>query len=328
MADEVAAEVDGVREPSAPSQVRGDLAEAERSARYRWAAGAMAGRRVLDLGCGLGDGSVILLEGGAREVVGVESAGAVVEAARAAERPGVRFERADPAALPYPDATFEGAVCLQLDEAGAELEPLLAELARVLTPDGLLAASLPGSAAPDALAGALGRHWPGVRVLSQRNWVASGVVGDSRPAEARVHGLAAGEPTSDGRWLALAGPSGLPDPGPPVVAMTGPLELRRWLEHADGQQRALEEQRLRIQELGAMDMERALLRARLIAAEEQGARVVALDIELEAASRERDDLRGQLEISRQILRDVMTSPSWRITKPLRALKRLVRARLD
>jgi len=206
----------------------------------------------------------------------------------------------------------------------------------VLTPDGLLAASLPGSAAPDALAGALRRHWPGVRVLSQRNWVASGVVDNSRPAagttgmpdEARVHGLAAGEPTSDGRWLALAGPSGLPDLGPPVVAMTGPLELRRWLEHADGQQRALEEQRLRIQELGAMDMERALLRARLIAAEEQGARVVALDVELEAASRERDDLRGQLEVSRQILRDVMTSPSWRLTKPLRALKRLVRARLD
>jgi SAM-dependent methyltransferase len=273
---------------------------------------------------------VILLEGGAREVVGVETAGAVVQAAQAAGRPGLRFERADPAALPYPDDAFDGAVCLDLGEAGDVTEPALAELDRVLAPAGLLAVSVAGPAAPDALAIALRRRWPSVRVLSQRNWIGSGVVDDGRPGaeEARVHGLAGGEPVGDGHWLALAASASLPDPGPPVLAMTGLLELRGWLEHSDRQQRALEEQRLRIQELGTMEMERAQLRGRLIAAEEQAARVVALEVELEAASRERDDLRTQIETSRQILRDVMSSPSWRITKPLRMLKRLVRARLD
>ena len=76
MADDLAEYVEGTPAGVTPGQVRGHLVEAERLARYWWAAGLMAGVRVLDLGCGLGDGSAILLEAGATEVVGVDAAAA------------------------------------------------------------------------------------------------------------------------------------------------------------------------------------------------------------------------------------------------------------
>jgi len=39
--------------------------------------------------------------------------------------------------------------------------------------------------------------------------------------------------------------------------------------------------------------------------------------------REAGDLRGRLERSEQLLRDLQASPSWRLTRPLRAAKRLL-----
>jgi SAM-dependent methyltransferase len=327
MADDLAEYVDGAPAGVTPGQVRGHLVEAERLARYWWAAGVMAGRRVLDVGCGLGDGSAILLEGGAGEVLGVDTAAALVEAAQATERPGLRFERADLGSLPYPDAAFEGIVCFGLSERGDETEAVLADLARLLAPGGVLAVSLTGRAASRDLTAALGRHWAFVRVLHQHNWIGSGVLEDAEPTESprqvRVQGLAGGEPGAELHAVALAGASELPEPGSPVAAFTGLLEVRRLLERFDDQQRALDEQRMRAQELTTMERERAQLRARLIDAEAQAARVV----ELEEAGRERDFLREQLDISRQALHDVMSSPSWRITKPLRALKHRLLARL-
>ncbi len=133
MADDLAEYVEGTPAGVAPGQVRGHLVEAERLARYWWAAGLMAGRRVLDLGCGLGDGSAILLEGGAAEVVGVDAAAALVETAQVAERPGLRFERADAGSLPYPDASSKAWSASTSASAGPS-DAVLADLARVLTP--------------------------------------------------------------------------------------------------------------------------------------------------------------------------------------------------
>ena len=327
MADDLAEYVEGTPAGVTPGQVRGHLVEAERLARYWWAAGLMAGVRVLDLGCGLGDGSAILLEAGATEVVGVDAAAALIDAAKAAERPGLRFERADAGSLPYPDAAFEGIVCFDLGERGDETGAVLADLARLLAPGGVLAVSLTGPAASQELAAVLGPHWPHVRMLQQYNWIGSGVIEDAEPAESlqqvRVQGLTGGEPGDELHALALAGASELPEPGAPVAAFTGLLEVRRLLERFDEQQRALDEQRMRAREHTTIESERAQLRARLIDAEAQVARVV----ELEEAGRERDFLREQLDISRQALHDVMSSPSWRITKPLRALKHRLLARL-
>jgi chromosome segregation ATPase len=44
---------------------------------------------------------------------------------------------------------------------------------------------------------------------------------------------------------------------------------------------------------------------------------------LERELAEAGDLRGRLERSEQLLRDLQASPSWRITRPLRGAKRLL-----
>jgi ubiquinone/menaquinone biosynthesis C-methylase UbiE len=91
-------------------------------------------RRALDLGTGTGDGALaIARRWPSTEVVGVDIAEAMVERAREKTPPEldarVRFERADAAALPYPDGAFD-LVAL------ANMIPFFDELARVVAPGG------------------------------------------------------------------------------------------------------------------------------------------------------------------------------------------------
>jgi SAM-dependent methyltransferase len=90
--------------------------------------------RALDLGTGTGDGALAIARRfPAAEVVGVDLSPGMVEHARQklpAELAGrVRFEQADSARLPYPDASFD-LVAL------ANMIPFFGELARVLAPGG------------------------------------------------------------------------------------------------------------------------------------------------------------------------------------------------
>ena len=63
---------------------------------YRFFAGFAAGRRVLDAGCGLGYGSALLLEAGARDVLGIDIDPASIRyASRHFRRPGLRFSKED-----------------------------------------------------------------------------------------------------------------------------------------------------------------------------------------------------------------------------------------
>ncbi|MEL6064142.1 MULTISPECIES: class I SAM-dependent methyltransferase [unclassified Methylobacterium] len=96
----------------------------------------LSGKRILDIGCGTGTLAKRLSEDGAA-VTGVDPGAAALAQARAAV-PGARFEAASGEALPFPDASFDGAVLLNAlhhvpDPAGA-----LVEAARVLVPGGCL----------------------------------------------------------------------------------------------------------------------------------------------------------------------------------------------
>src|ERR1700745_192851 len=73
--------------------------------------GAAPGRRILDVGCGLGDDAAALAKfvtpGGPR--LGLAGSRGMIEAARARHRgvEGLTFEVADAAAMPFDDASFD-----------------------------------------------------------------------------------------------------------------------------------------------------------------------------------------------------------------------------
>ncbi len=127
--------------------VPGDVPEhilAEHMARYRFAAAYAFGKSVLDVACGSGYGTRLLAESGAKNVVGVDvAADAVAFGRRRFSHPQLDYLRADAARLPFPAASFGCAVCFETIEHLGDRRALLSELARVLTPTGLLLLSTP-----------------------------------------------------------------------------------------------------------------------------------------------------------------------------------------
>jgi ubiquinone/menaquinone biosynthesis C-methylase UbiE len=107
---------------------------------------------VLDLGCGTGVVAVALVERGF-EVVGIDHSPQMLEVARR------KLERSDPGrpwtlrladarALPFADASFRGVTCQGVLHHLDTLRPCLAELERVLAPDGFFFISEPCRNAP------------------------------------------------------------------------------------------------------------------------------------------------------------------------------------
>lgn len=109
-------------------------------ATYEWVARLVAGKDVLDLGCGTGYGSRLLRERGARRVVGVDVSGEAVERAAASEGlEGVEFRRIVPtstAPLPFDDDTFDVVCSIQVIEHVTDVDTYLSEVRRVLRPGG------------------------------------------------------------------------------------------------------------------------------------------------------------------------------------------------
>ncbi|MGU3544070.1 class I SAM-dependent methyltransferase [Methylobacterium sp. A52T] len=96
----------------------------------------LAGKRVVDIGCGPGTLARRLVDAGAR-VTGIDPGTAALARARDAV-PEARFEAATGEALPFPDASFDGAVMLNSLHHVPDPAAALAEAARVLVPGGLL----------------------------------------------------------------------------------------------------------------------------------------------------------------------------------------------
>ncbi|MDQ2915743.1 MAG: class I SAM-dependent methyltransferase [Pseudomonadota bacterium] len=114
--------------------------------RYAFARRFATGRRVLDAACGEGYGSALLAEV-AETVIGIDIDAHVVAeaAARYGKRGKLFFEAASVTRLPLPDASVDVVVSFETIEhlKAADQQPMLAEFARVLAPDGVLILSSP-----------------------------------------------------------------------------------------------------------------------------------------------------------------------------------------
>jgi SAM-dependent methyltransferase len=114
--------------------------------RYAFARRFVTGKRVLDVASGEGYGS-LLLAAVADNVIGVDVDPGAVAHARAtyAQQSNVRFECASAAALPLADASVDAVVSFEtIEHLPRAIQPaMLAEIARVLIPDGILLLSAP-----------------------------------------------------------------------------------------------------------------------------------------------------------------------------------------
>ncbi len=97
------------------------------------------GKRVLDLGCAGGFMAEAIDDRGAI-VTGIDPAEEAIAAARAHARQNDRSIRYDIGVgeeLPYEDGDFDAVVCVDVLEHVTDLEKVIQEIARVLTPGGL-----------------------------------------------------------------------------------------------------------------------------------------------------------------------------------------------
>jgi SAM-dependent methyltransferase len=346
--DERASREEQIPERFDPASQAGELAEAEHLARYRCAARLAGGRRVLDSGCGTAYGTAMLARAGATETVGVDVAPAVIEAARAEAPPDVDLRVGDVTALDFEADYFDLVVCLEVIEHLEERDRALDELARVLAPGGVLLVSSPNRDVyvpgnphhvheyrPEELREALGRHLANVELRRQHDWIVSAVLDDAAmvtddaetSVDARFAKVVAVQPGDETYTLAIASDGELPVMPNELVA-TGTVELRRWLELWNEQHEVLRRQHQHFENQKDSLDEMHDLRLQLLASESEVARIAELETDRRLAIAEVARLNERLEEEtarvEALHRDLDTlagSTSWRMTEPLRKLKR-------
>jgi ubiquinone/menaquinone biosynthesis C-methylase UbiE len=116
---------------------------AHHAKRYEFALAWCEGREVLDAACGAGYGSALLATGG-RRVLGVDlSEEAIVYARQRYRAANLEFAAMDVLALDLADASFDAVVAFETIEHVDDRERYLAEVRRVLRPDGVYLVSTP-----------------------------------------------------------------------------------------------------------------------------------------------------------------------------------------
>ena len=163
--------------------------------RYRFVAPLVAGRCVLDAGCGVGYGSAeFTSEPPARYLAVDRSVAAIRVARRQYAAPGRRFMVGDVTALPFDDRQFDVVLSFEVVEHLDQVDRYLAELRRVLRPGGTCVVSTPNKRwfsdglpaprnpyhvreyYPAEFARLLGVHFPDVTLMGQHNGARARVV--------------------------------------------------------------------------------------------------------------------------------------------------------
>jgi SAM-dependent methyltransferase len=245
-----------------PALMGGVITAGEHFSRYRWAAQIVRGKRVLDAACGVGYGSKMFAEAGAREVVGIDSAAEVLDAVRGDLPSSVSLVAGDVTHLPFESGSFDVVACFETIEHVVNPAEVLDEFARVLTADGVLVISTPNrrvftpgnphhdrELTPEELEELLTSRFANVRLVRQHDWLATAILEDESfcaGVESQLEGLDVrklepGEPGQELYTLALAGSGPLPSLRGTVV-LAEAAELKRWQERVDELERVISDQ--------------------------------------------------------------------------------------
>jgi O-antigen biosynthesis protein len=337
----------------------GKLVHSEHVARYAWASQLARGAVVLDAGCGTGYGTAILAEAGPERLLAVDVAEDAVAVTREATGDRAETSVADITALPFEDSSVDLAVCFEVIEHLERRDAAIRELARVLRPDGVLLISspnrreyLPGNEfhvheyTPEELETALREVFGNVRLHVQNAWLGSLLAGsdgaDAAAGAGRLDAdieLMSATRTREGTFVvAVAGDGPLPALENRLV-LGDPFEVRWWAEEIEAARGlAGEVERRTVRNARELERTRERLRAaerRILEIEQGHASVVAERGELQSDLEE-----AQLELARcteelaqaralraradRVVLDMQASASWRLTRPLRRFKSLLR----
>ena len=187
--------------------------------RYHFAAPFARGKRVLDIACGEGYGSALLARTAA-SVTGVDiSAEAIAHARRTYAGVGnLRYAEGSCTAIPLGDASVDFAVSFETIEHIHEQAEFLAELARVLAPDGVLLLSSPDKAEytdktgvtnefhvrelyRDELEALVGARFPHLRWFAQKPTFFSVIAPESTPTAGALAEVGEEDPSKAGTTL-------------------------------------------------------------------------------------------------------------------------------
>lgn len=331
---------ESVPERFSPREMQGQLIAAEHLSRYRWAASIAGGKRVLDAGCGTAYGTAILAAAGAREVVGVDIAEGVLESVRPQMPESVELQVGNLTALDLEDDGFDLVVCFEVIEHFEEPLVVIDELVRVLAPGGVLLVSSPNRGiyppgnphhhhefTPSELSAELGKRLPNVQLMRQQTYVTAAILSDDQferesdqpLSDLPLYKLVAEERDHEMFTLALAGDGELP-PMPSLATMTSSVGLDEWVRVSREQERALQAHRRLIQELETKVSDCSKLQQLLIETEAQLANSPALQMRIQ----ELESANADLTLSAVELASTKATFSWRITRPLRRAKALLR----
>jgi 2-polyprenyl-3-methyl-5-hydroxy-6-metoxy-1,4-benzoquinol methylase len=295
-----------------PEAYAGSLVLAEHLARYRLAARLAGGRNVLDAACGEGYGSAMLAAADAASVVGIDIDAATVAHAR--ETHGIDAREGDVSRLPFDDGTFDLVVSFETIEHVAGPEQALDEFRRVLSPGGMLVVSTPNTdeylednpyhlheLTLTQFMEALESRFGIVEMRYQQTFLTTAVLresslrsDDAQRLDAEFAKVAGVAPERALYGVAICSDEAIPDVGGDVVMASDVHEahnladlLRAWTERATNAERIQRDWEARAKDLGA--------------------RLGELD-------RRYQQLAGTLDV-------VYGSTSWKLTRPLRALRR-------
>jgi len=193
-----------------------------RLVRYAFVEEWLAGREVLEIGCGDGSGASFLADRAARVVSTDPSAEVVARARMRITRPNLEFRTIDPFASVIDDRSLD-LICVPSGEAWLRDARFFVEIRRLLRPGGLFYVVVPSADRPGSDSGIgyhdfvalLGRAFPNVRPMAQTPGVHFTLTEFSTDGEVEpsLDGSLLEDPEPCSHYLALCGDGEVPRPG-------------------------------------------------------------------------------------------------------------------